>query len=62
MKGQAIAIALIIASGTGLWVMSMSIHAALSETVAAYYERFRFADAFAELCRRASCRWPSTVR
>ncbi len=51
MKGQAFAIAMIIASGTGLWVMSMSIHSALDETVAAYYERYRFADAFAELRR-----------
>ncbi len=49
IRGQVLAIALIIATGTGLLVMSISMRASLQDSVAVYYERYRFADAFAEV-------------
>ncbi|WP_145944263.1 FtsX-like permease family protein [Fuerstiella marisgermanici] len=47
MKGQAIAIALVIASGVAMSVMSLSTLKTLDGTRAAYYERYRFAQVFA---------------
>ncbi|MEZ6060221.1 MAG: ABC transporter permease [Planctomycetaceae bacterium] len=47
MKGQAFAIALVIASGVAMSVMSLSTLRTLDGTRAAYYERYRFADVFA---------------
>ena len=52
MKGQVLAIALIVACGSGVLIMSLSVHQALSETAEAYYERNRFAAVFAN-ARRA---------
>ena len=51
LRGQVIAIALVIASGVGVLVMSLSSIEALSETAAAYYERYRFAQVFAGVKR-----------
>ncbi|PLX35577.1 MAG: permease [Hyphomicrobiales bacterium] len=51
MKGQVLAIALIIASGAANLVMSVSAIDMLEETGQAYYERYRFADVFAGLKR-----------
>ncbi|MBW0368069.1 ABC transporter permease [Ensifer adhaerens] len=51
MKVQLLAIALVIASGTALLVMSLTTIEALEETTAAYYERTRFADVFAHAKR-----------
>ncbi len=51
MKGQAIAIALVIASGVSVFVMSLSTLEALKLTRATYYDRYRFADVFVQLKR-----------
>ena len=51
MKGQATAIALVIASGVAVFVMSVSTWNALDLTRRTYYERFRFAEVFASLKR-----------
>jgi len=52
MRGQAIAIALVIAAGVATLILAIGAHRSLSETRRAYYERYRFADAFAQ-ARRA---------
>ncbi len=51
MKGQAIAIALVIATGVMLLVMMSGVVTSLSETRRAYYERNRLADIFAPVKR-----------
>lgn len=51
LRGQVLAIALVIASGVALLVMALSSHRSLSETTDAYYERYRFADVFASAKR-----------
>src|SRR5262249_61966510 len=51
MKGQTLAICAVIACGVATFVMSLSVIASLSFTQATYYERYRFADAFAHLKR-----------
>jgi putative ABC transport system permease protein len=51
IKGQVLAIALVIASGVGLLVMSLSTLVALDETARAYYDRYRFANVFAHVER-----------
>jgi len=52
MKGQALAIALVVASGVAMYVTYLSNFDSLRRTQAAYYERYRFADVFAS-CKRA---------
>jgi putative ABC transport system permease protein len=47
MRGQALAIAAVIAGGIATLVMALGSIDSLSETRAAYYERYRFADIFA---------------
>jgi putative ABC transport system permease protein len=47
MRGQALAIAAVIAGGIATLVMALGTIDSLAETRAAYYERYRFADAFA---------------
>lgn len=47
MKGQAIAIALVIGCGVAMSVMSLSTLRSLHATRQTYYERFRFAEVFA---------------
>ena len=57
MKGQVIAICLVIACGIATFVMSLSTLASLRETRAVYYERYRFPHVFASLKRA-----PETLR
>ncbi|MDJ0927571.1 MAG: FtsX-like permease family protein [Gammaproteobacteria bacterium] len=47
LRGQVLAVGLVIASGVGVLVMSLSVHESLSVTAEAYYDRYRFADVFA---------------
>jgi len=51
MKGQAFAIAMVVAAGVTMYVMYLSNFASLQETRRAYYERQRFAHVFASLKR-----------
>ena len=51
LRGQALAIAVVIASGVAVLVMSLSTLEALQQTTDAYYERYRFADVFANAVR-----------
>jgi putative ABC transport system permease protein len=51
LRGQALAVAVVIASGVAVLVMSLSTLEALQATTDAYYERYRFADAFANAVR-----------
>lgn len=51
MRGQVLAIGLIMASGIGVLVMGLSTVEALEETARAYYERYRFAHVFAQVKR-----------
>jgi putative ABC transport system permease protein len=54
LKGQVLAIAVVIASGVAVLVMSLSALQALQQTAAAYYERQRFADVFSSVKRAPS--------
>ena len=51
LRGQALAVAIVMASGVAVLVMSLSTLEALQATTAAYYERNRFADVFASAVR-----------
>ena len=51
LKGQAIAVALIVACGIASFVTTRSTHGSLILTQATYYERYRFAQVFAQLKR-----------
>jgi len=51
IKGQAIAIAAVIAVGVMMQVMMTGLVASLEETRATYYERYRLADVFAPVTR-----------
>jgi len=51
LRGQIIAVAMVLGSGVAVLVMSMSTFEALSDTTAAYYERYRFAEVFAAATR-----------
>lgn len=51
LRGQVLAIGLIMASGIGVLVMGLSIVEALDETARAYYERYRFGHVFAQVKR-----------
>ena len=51
LRGQVLAIALVISSGVALLVMSLSAIEALEETAEAYYDRYRFAEVFATVKR-----------
>jgi putative ABC transport system permease protein len=46
MKGQVIAIALVMAAGVATFVMSFGVIASLEETRRVYYDEYRFADVF----------------
>src|SRR5512147_1787965 len=61
MKGQALAIGLVLASGIAMYVAYLSNFDSLQRTRAAYYERFRFADVFAS-CKRAPLRLEERLR
>ncbi len=51
IKGQAAAIALVIAAGITMFIMYLSTFESLRRTQQAYYERYRFAEVFASLKR-----------
>ena len=51
LRGQVVAIGMVVAAGIAALIMSLSTLEALDETTAAYYERYRFGDAFAFLKR-----------
>ena len=51
MKGQAFAIAMVVAAGVGMYVMYLSNFESLRLTRQSYYDRQRFADVFASLER-----------
>ncbi len=51
LRGQVLAIALVIGSGVATLVMSLSTVEALQDTTDAYYQRYRFADVFAYATR-----------
>lgn len=51
MKGQALAIALVIGCGIALFVLSRSLLHSLTLTQQTYYDRYHFADVFAPLKR-----------
>lgn len=51
LRGQAVAIAMVIAAGVGTLVMAVGLIASLEATRDAYYDRYRFADVFAPLVR-----------
>ncbi|MCB1742671.1 MAG: ABC transporter permease [Gammaproteobacteria bacterium] len=51
LRGQVLAVALVIASGVGVMVMSLTALEALEQTAEAYYERYRFAHVFAQVRR-----------
>jgi putative ABC transport system permease protein len=51
IKGQVLAIALVMASGVAVLIMSLTAVEALGETARAYYDRYRFADAWATVVR-----------
>ncbi|MBB4302001.1 putative ABC transport system permease protein [Rhodobium orientis] len=48
---QALAIAMVMAAGVATLILAVGAHQSLDETRAAYYERNRFADVFAEATR-----------
>ena len=51
LRGQVLAIGLVIASGVAVLVMSLGTIEALRETASAFYDRANFADVFASLER-----------
>ena len=51
LRGQAIAIALVLAAATATFVMSLGVHRSLTETRDTYYARNHFADVFAGMTR-----------
>lgn len=51
MWGQALAIAMVVAAGVAMYVMSEGMLRSLTDTRDAYYERYAFADVFATLKR-----------
>jgi putative ABC transport system permease protein len=51
LRGQVLAIALVIAAGVGMLVMALTTLEALRETALAYYERYAFAHVFARVER-----------
>lgn len=51
LRGQVVAIALVMIGGIGMMVMALSNYNALSETRARYYAEYRFAEVFAQVKR-----------
>ena len=51
LRGQVLAIAVVVASGVALLVMSLCAMQALQDSADAYYERYRFAQVFASVKR-----------
>ena len=61
LRAQAVAIALVIAAGVGMVIMSFGMIRSLEATRASYYDIYRFADVFAPI-RRAPMSAIATVR
>ncbi len=51
LRGQGLAISLVLACGIATFVMSLSMRVSLVETLSAYYDRYRFAEVFARVKR-----------
>lgn len=51
LRGQTLAIALVVMAGVAALVMAVSNYEALSDTRARFYDRYRFAEVFAHLTR-----------
>lgn len=51
LRGQVLAVALVVASGVALLIMSLSSLSSLRSTTDAYYDRYRFAEVFAGVKR-----------
>lgn len=51
LRGQVLAIALVMTAGIGMMVMALSNHAALSDTRDLYYSEYRFAEVFVQVKR-----------
>lgn len=51
MRGQAFAIAIVLAAATATFVLSLGVHRSLTETRDTYYARSQFADVFAGMTR-----------
>jgi len=51
LRGQMIAVALVVACGIATYVTMLSLYHSLGETQRAYYEEYRFADLFAQVKR-----------
>lgn len=61
LRGQAFAVGIIIACGVGILIMALGTLASLEQSRSAYYERYRFADIFADM-KRAPERLLSDIR
>src|SRR5690606_28931619 len=51
MRGQVLAIALVLAAASATFVLSLGVHRSLTETRDAYYAQSAFADIFADMTR-----------
>lgn len=51
IRGQALAIAAVVAAGVAIWVLMLTTFRSLDTTQRIYYERYRFGDVFAGLKR-----------
>ena len=51
LKGQALAISMVIGAGVAMFIMYLSTFASLRDTQQTYYERYRFAHVFAGMTR-----------
>ncbi|MCB5425954.1 FtsX-like permease family protein [Altererythrobacter sp. CC-YST694] len=51
MRGQALAIAVVLAAAAATFVLSLGVHHSLTATRDAYYARYHFADIFADMTR-----------
>ncbi|MDJ0917577.1 MAG: FtsX-like permease family protein [Woeseiaceae bacterium] len=61
LKGQVVSIALVIASGIALLVMSLSTYESLRATSDAYFDRYRFGDVFTTV-KRAPLRLDEQIK
>jgi len=51
MRGQSFAVAIIVACGVAIMVMALGTLGSLQSSKDTYYERYRFADVFAQVKR-----------
>jgi putative ABC transport system permease protein len=62
VKSQALAVALVMACGLAMMIMTRSLMLSLETTRAEYYRAHRFAEVFARLKRAPRCRRASQSR